>query len=342
MKQKHKNTGTTAICKYGWLPFVAFAAMLAACTADNDTLPADSSSDTPVAFATSLQSVALPQAEADDAKTPATRTAIGADGQTVWAEGDAVGIFMLRADGTMPDDILLGADNIKYNAAPSTGALSPAGTPVYYPQTAKVDFIALYPYSNKGTGNGKITTDYKYGISVANQSQREAIDVLYAKAKGQERSKTPVALKFSHVLSKIMLNIKLGEGLTAGNITAVTLTGMPASATLALQDGTLTPGAVGNISAVKEAKPSAGATATFTAIVPPQEAGSYTRRSIVVTVNGEKYTGAIPTNDAYVGNGMYTYPVTVQKSGITIGKSTITKWGTKDHGSEEAEIDKTN
>lgn len=341
MKQKHKNTGTTAIRKYGWLPLVAFAAMLAACTADNDTLPADGSSDTPVAFATSLQSVALPQAEADDAKTPATRTAIGANGQTVWTQDDAVGIFMLRAGGTMSDDIILGADNIKYNAAPS-GALSPVGTPVYYPQAKKVDFIALYPYSEKGTGNGKITTDYKYGISVANQSQREAIDVLYAKATGQERSKTPVALQFSHVLSKIMLDIKPGNGLaglTAGNITAVTLTGMPASATLALQDGTLTPGATGNIAAVKEASPSAGAIATFTALVPPQEAGRYTRRSIIVTVNGEEYTGAIPNADAYMGNGMYTYLVTVQKSGITIGTHSIDEWKTNGNSSEEAEIE---
>lgn len=339
MKQKHKNTGTTAIRKYGWLPLVAFAAVLAACTADNDTLPADGSSNTPVAFTAGIESAALPQAEADDAKTPATRTAIGANGQTVWTTGDAVGIFMLRAGGTMSYDIILGADNVKYNAAPS-GALSPAGTPVYYPRTAKVDFIALYPYSDKGTGNGKITPDYKYEISVANQSQQEKIDVLYAKATEQERSKTPVALQFSHVLSKIKFDIKLGDGLaglTADKITAVTLYGMPTSATLSLQDGTLTPGTPGNIAAAKEAKPSAGFTATFTALVPPQAAvGMYIRRIIVVTVNGEKYTGAIPDVHGYANNEMYIYPVTVQKSGITIGKPTIAKWKDKDHGTGTA------
>lgn len=315
------------------------ALLLAACTNDDALSGADSEhlSNTPVTFNTRVQT-ALPQA------TPATRTTIDADGQTQWTQGDAVGVFMLRAGGTMPDDIILGADNVKHNVAPTTGALSPAGTPVYYPQTAKVDFIALYPYSNKGEGNGKITSDYRYAISVADQTNPEKIDVLYAKAKGQERSKTPVALGFRHVLSKIMLNIKLGEGLTgltADKITAVTLTGMPASVTLVLQDGTLTAGAVGNISAVKEASPSADATTTFTALVPPQAAGVYTR-SIIVTVDGEEYTGAIPDAHAYVNNIMNIYLVTVQKSGIIVGEPEIGKWESNEHRTEDAEIVPTN
>lgn len=310
------------------------ALLLAACTNDDALSGADSEhlSNTPVTFNTRMQT-ALPQA------TPATRTVIGESGQTGWTQGDAVGIFMLSAGGTMPDDIILGADNIKYNAAPS-GALSPAGTPVYYPQTAKVDFIALYPYSSKGEGNGKITADYKYTVSVADQTNPATTDVLYAKAPNRERSKTPVALSFSHVLSKIKLDIKPGNGmtgLTADQITAVTITGMPASATLALQDGTLTPGTTGDISALKEAKPSPGAIATFTALVPPQAANSYTR-SIIVTVNGEEFTGNIPATDAYASNEMCTYPVTVLKRDIDVGEPEITSWTINDHDSGTAEF----
>lgn len=332
MKQNTKNTSisATAVRRSGWLPLVACAAMLAGCTAD-DTLPANGSSDTPVVFTTSLQSVALPAAQS---ATPHTRTDIGADGETVWTQGDAVGVFMLTAGGTIPDDIISEVNNIKYNAAPS-GTLTPANTPVYYPRTGKVDFIAFYPYSDKGTGNGKITADYKYGISVADQSHPENIDVLYAKAENKERTQSPVDLRFKHVLSKIMLNIKLGDGLTgltADKITAVILTGMPATATLSLQDGTLAPGTTANISAVKTTTPSPGATATFTALVPPQAAGSYTR-NVIVMVNGEEYTGTIPGADAYVSNEMYIYPVTVQKTGISIGKLTIAPWEENDRGS---------
>lgn len=335
-----RNTNNTSIItvgrKFGWLPLVAFAAILAGCTAD-DTLTGNVASDTPVAFTTGIESVALPGTKSP---APGTRTVIDENGQTGWTQGDAVGIFMLNTGGTMPDGILTGADNVKHNVAPSTGSLSPAGTPIYYPQSAKVDFIALYPYSNKGEGNGKITADYRYTVSVADQTNPATIDVLYARVTDRERSKTPVALNFGHVLSKIKLNIKLGEGLTglaADKITAVTLTGMPASATLTLQDGTLTPGAVGDISALKEARPSAGVKATFTALVPPQAADSYTR-SIVITVDGEEYTGTIPAAHAYVNNIMNIYPVTVQKSGIIVGEPEIGKWTTNDNGTGTAEI----
>lgn len=303
------------------------ALLLAACTNDDALSGTDSEhhSNTPVTFNARVQA------------TPATRTAIGANGQTVWADGDAVSVFMLEAGEAMPDGILTGADNVKYNVAAS-GALSPAGTPVYYPLTGKVDFIALYPYSNKGTENGKITDEYKYPISLTDQSQPKAIDVLYAKATEREKSQNLVALEFGHVLSKIKLDIKPGNGmtgLTADQITAVTITGMPASATLALQDGTLTPGTTDDISAVKEAKPSTVVTATFTALVPPQAADSYTR-SVIVTVNGEEYTGTIPATDAYASNEMWTYPVTVLKRDIDVGEPEITPWTTNDHSTGTA------
>lgn len=339
MKQKAKYTQiiTASVIRNScWLSLVGFAALLAGCTKMETSQASDDGNDTPVAFSAGIESAVLPTAQS---AAPRTRTVNSTDGQTVWAEGDAVGVFMLAAGGTISDDVIAAADNVKYNVTPSTGALSPAGSPLYYPQAGKVDFIALYPYSDKGTGNGKITTDYKYGISVADQSHPEAIDVLYAKAPDKGKSKNPIDLEFCHVLSKIRLDIKPGDGLTgltADKITAVTLTGMPASATLALQDSTLAPGAAADIAAVKATAPSKGATATFTALVPPQAAGVYTHRSIIVTVNGEEYTGTIPDDDAYVKNEMNIYSVTVLKWGISVGTHTIAPWDTNNRGSGTA------
>lgn len=62
----------------------------------------------------------------------------------------------------------------------------------------------------------------------------------------------------------------------------------------------------------------------------------YTRRTIVVTVNGEEYTGAIPDAHVYANNEMYIYHVTVQKSGITLGEPEIGKWTTNDHSTGTA------
>lgn len=322
MKQNTNNI-ITASRKACWLPLVAFAAMLlSACTAD-DTLM-DGNGNIPVAFTAGLQSA-----------TPNTRTAIGTNGETIWKQGDAVGIFMLSASQAMPIGII--ADNSKYTVTPATGALVPAGTPIYYPRKEAVDFVAYYPYAVKGTGNGKVTEDYKYQLSVTSQSHPEAIDVLYAKVTGAEKSGSPVNLPFGHVLSKIRFDITLDNrlaDLAGSNITATTITGMPASATLALHNGTLTPGtATGNISARKLDRPSEGAAATFEAIVVPQSANAYSDRQIIVTVGGKDFIGTIPNGDAYMSNEMYIYPVTVQESSIYVGNVTIARWNTRPHAS---------
>lgn len=338
MKQKTKYTPiiTAPVSRTScWLSLVACAAMLilAGCTAD-DTLTGNVASDTPVAFTTGIESAALPSA-----KSQGTRTAIGANGQTVWADGDAVSVFMLRADGTMPAGIISGADNVKYNVAVS-GALSPADTPIYYPLTGKVDFIALYPYSDKGTENGKITDDYRYAISVADQTNPEAIDVLYAKASGVEKSSNPVNLSFDHVLSKIQLNITLGDGLdnfTNADITQTIISGMPTSATLLLNDGTLTASTIENITAIKSSTSSQNAVATFTALIVPQAENSYRGRKIFITVDGVEYSGSIPDGDFYEANKIYVYPVTVQRTRIDMGKPSIIDWVTNPHDSGIAE-----
>lgn len=343
MKQKHRNTATTAIRKYGWLPLVAFAAVLAACTADNDTLPADGSSDTPVAFTASLP-VALPQAEADDAKTPATRTATGADGNTVWTPGDAVGIFMLTTQTYNPDGILPGGENARYTVDPATGKLTADGAPMHYPREGAVDFRAYYPHGTIGTGN--ITDNYTYRISVTDQSDPASLDLLRAEALKVKNPTSKVSLNFQHVLAKIKLDITLGEGLSgldASKITAATITGMPTTAKFVLLSSLLIqPDNPADIAALQKPTPSPGADATFTALVVPHaapiETGSFSDRHIVVTVDGVEYTGDIPHVDGFFSDCLSTYPVTVQKSGITIGKATFAKWETNEHGQGEAEI----
>lgn len=346
MKQNIKNTSitATALRRAGRLTVMACAAMLAGCTAD-DTLPADGSNDTPVAFTTTIQSVALPAAQS--ATAPDTRTAIGANGETVWTQGDAVGIIMLPSGQWTPDAILPGGDNVKYTVDPATGKLTPAAgfKPVVYPADgSKVRFVANYPYVAKGSGS--LTTNYAYPIDVTDQSDPVSIDLLHAEARNMDKSQPEVALTFRHVLSKIKFDITLGEGLThlsADDITAVTITGVPATADYYLLKGYCDKlGPATNIATRQEPAPSPGATATFTAIVVPHDIPAnttpYIDRRIIVTVDGVNYTGAISNYDSFLGNGLYVYPVTVRKNGIELGTPTITDWTTSDHGSQMAEF----
>lgn len=343
MKRYTNNTSIITVSrKYGWLPLVAFAAMLAGCTADNitdDTNPAH----TPVTFNATVSGAALPQAAA-------TRTTASGD---EWVQGDEVGVFMLTTGGQLPAGISSGADNIRHKATPAnpasgaTFAPADAGETIYYPQSGAVDFIAYYPYGSKGTDDGEVTDAYIYNVSVADQADPAAIDVLYARETGVARSKAPVALAFGHVMSKITLHVSAGNGLTASDISGLAASdvmfgGMPVSAELSLQDGTLTAGddLTQTFHPRKAATPQGGGQATFTALLVPQPtANGYTGRTVVFTLGGQDYTWTIPDADVFASNVHYTYPLTVQKTGIVVaGNPAITDWTTNDHGTGTAEI----
>lgn len=341
MKHKTNNHPTAPARKARWQSLAASALPIAACTLllagcmESNILPTDNR-DTPIEFTATVQS-ATPLA--DRSAAPNTRTAIGSDGKTVWASGDAVGVFMLNASSAMPDGIVSQADNIQYMVNPTTGTLTPAPTPIYYPMSGEVDFIAYYPYG--GNEAGGVTEDYTYEISLTDQTKPASIDLLYAKTPNRSKSNPQVSLNFSHVMSKVVFDITLGDGMDGNNpadITAMNITGMPASATLHLNAGTTTSGDAAPFDALLEANPSTNAQATFSALVPPQAEGEYAGRSIVITVGGNKFTGTIPDATAFAPNTMYTFPVTVQHKRVTVDKPAITDWTTSNNGSSTAEF----
>lgn len=321
------------------------ALLLGGCSKD-DAPGTDDGTPVPVSLSASVQAN-TPAANSASA-LPNTRTAIGADGQTAWKQGDAVSVFMLTAGGELYDDVVPGALNKKFTVSPADGALTPAdGTPLYYPQSGNVDFVAVYPYSS-WWGNTKPGVDLFLFTTGSMKDQTTAekqavVDILHSNnATDIPRGKAAVELRFRHVLSRLKLNITLGTGLAGGTVTGVGLNNMPHEAYIDIRDGsmdkepnkTLPPA---TISSLRQPAPSPGADATYTALVPPQAAGEWKGRTITVTVDGTDYTGIIPDADAYDANTMYTYPVTVKATGVTVGAPGITPWTTNDNGTGEAQ-----
>ena len=298
-----------------WLPLLVCTAMLAGCTKD-DALSGDDGDLTPVLFTTTIQA-ALSQASANAA--PQTRTTV--DINTSWTQGDAVGIYMLTTGGTLPDDVASGALNKEYSADAADGSLVPAdGKPLYFPQNDGVDFIAYYPYASSEMKDNTISRALTDQTTAEKQMK---CDILCSmSATNIRRSKNTVNLRFSHVMAKLKFDITLGLGLTGGSVTEVVLNDMPDEVLFDLRDGSAKGGRStgGNsIHPLKLDSPSAGMDATYTAIVPSQEFGQWSGRTIVVTVNGTKYTGHIPDTDAYEAGNMYVYPITVRETGIEVG-----------------------
>ena len=152
-----------------------------------------------------------------------------------WADGDMIGIFMTGANQTLSADAIKeGVDNVCYQTSGSI-AFSPisGGKTIYYPIDGDVDFYSYYPYTT--------VSNYKVALNVADQTNQEAIDFMYAKTTGCNKATPQVDLRFSHMLSNLVLNVQPGNGLTEDDLNKLTVTikDQNTTATYNLVDGTI-------------------------------------------------------------------------------------------------------
>ncbi|MGM9832623.1 MAG: fimbrillin family protein [Candidatus Limisoma sp.] len=151
---------------------------------------------------------------------------------TSWSAGDAIGIFMVNTgEGVSPEQISEGVNNIKYVTPNADGAFSPAqGSPtIYFPIEGQVDFVAYYPYTDNvvATNIPDVTygsQEYVVPVSVADQSNQEAIDVMHAGCWATNKYIPQVALRFYHILSKVVFDVVPGDGLTQADLANLSIT----------------------------------------------------------------------------------------------------------------------
>ena len=152
-----------------------------------------------------------------------------------WADGDMIGIFMTGTKQPLSvDAIKEGVDNVCYQSNGSIG-FSPVsgGKTIFFPIDGDVDFYSYYPQTT--------VNNYKVALNMGNQKSQEAIDFMYAKTTGCNKAKPQVDLKFNHMLSKLILNVQPGNGLTQDDLNnlAVTIKDQNTTATFNLADGVI-------------------------------------------------------------------------------------------------------
>ena len=152
-----------------------------------------------------------------------------------WANGDRIGIFMTGTKQALSADAIKeGVDNVCYQTSGSI-AFSPisGGKTIYYPIDGDVDFYSYYPQTT--------VSNYKVALNVADQTNQEAIDFMYAKTTGCNKATPQVDLRFSHMLSGLILNVQPGNGLTEDDLNKlkVTIKDQNTTATFNLADGVI-------------------------------------------------------------------------------------------------------
>ena len=152
-----------------------------------------------------------------------------------WANGDKIGIFMTGTNQPLSADAIKeGVDNVCYQTSGSSSfSPIPNGKTIYFPIDGNVDFYSYYPQTT--------VNDYKVALNMGDQKSQEAIDFMYAKTTGCNKANPQVELKFNHKLSKLILNVQPGNGLTQDDLNNLTVTikDQNTTATFNLADGVI-------------------------------------------------------------------------------------------------------
>lgn len=247
---------------------------------------------------------------------------------TEWGPGDDIGIFMVTHGNT---DIAESAENKKYTTATGNGNFAAVlGHEIYYPMdNAKVDFIAYYPHK-EGAALG-IPLDVVIATNQTSDTQADT-DLMWAKADNSgpgyaKDAAIPVALDFSHRLSKLTMNCKLDVSMGSATLDGATVTihGMNTKQTFNLATGTLTgtPGTPVSITPRKLSNAPAGCAAAYDAIILP---GEYFLGALSVdfTIGAETFTWYI-NNITFDPGNEYIYEVTIKRTGVS-ATGTISPW----------------
>lgn len=236
-----------------------------------------------------------------------------------WVSGDAVGIFMIGSGQRLShSSISGGGNNMKYNVSES-GYMSPAGNLLYYPTgNRQVDFIAYYPYEST-------LYDYVYKVDVSDQSDIQAIDLLYSdNVKGASWTTPSVSLGFAHKLSRVVMNITAGQGVAASELKNMTVVmeGVNTNADFDLADGRLSyTGSAGSIRFPVNSN--GAATAIIIPTLSPRESGrtvTFSSPSISPRV------WAVPDDTVFTEGNSYIYTVVITSAGVSVSLTDVDSW----------------
>lgn len=239
---------------------------------------------------------------------------------TSWTLGDQIGIFMVDQGTT---NVTENNSNKAYRYD-GTQFSAITGQEIYYPVSdAKVDFISYYPYSSTAS----LTNDFT--VDVSNQSDLSQVDILYAQATNgttgfSKLTGTKVPLVFDHVLSKIVIKPVAGEGLEANSSLwenkTVTIKGMQSTASLDLSTGRLA-----DYADPTDIVPFTN-TSSYEAIVLPARFSTARAVQFTFEIGGDTYVWYSQANEQFEAGKVYTYTITVNKTGLALDHVSIKDW----------------
>lgn len=241
-----------------------------------------------------------------------------------WTQDDEIGISTV--DGTKTD-----YTNIPYKY--DGGTFKPSGVTIYFQSPEVVTFNAYYPYA----ADGGIVTAKTDAVA---QKDLPAIDFLFAEGATASKTAPTVAFtdktadnggkdnSFHHCMSQITLELTEGSDIAfTGALTEYTLKGLVLDGTFDTTTGEAKADAETAAApltmALTNVTSTGGKYTTAPVILFPQAVNSI---GLEIEVDGQTYKATLTLANGLEAGNNYIFPVTVKKTGLSVGTAEITDW----------------
>ena len=262
---------------------------------------------------------------------------------TTYENGDEVGVYVVNYNGATAGTLATSGNQVDNAQFIFDGSKwSPENSIYWKDKSTAADFYAYYPYSES-------TNISAHPFSVqADQSTEDAFwasDFLWGKTTKVSPTKNAVPIETNHSLSRILVDIKPGNGFTAESWATATksvkICDVKTSATIDLSTGIATAtGNNGEIIPLAAAK--TGTTLSYQAMMIPQVVADNSKL-VVVTVDGVDYV--YRKGFTFKANTQHKFTIKVNKSGssvdVTIGEWTTEEIPNEGTAEEESESEST-
>ncbi|MBQ6348355.1 MAG: fimbrillin family protein [Clostridia bacterium] len=243
---------------------------------------------------------------------------------TQFANGQSVGIFLAEdVNGTAT---LTGTDVTSYTQPLSytaDGAGNLANEQTWPADGNGLHIYGIYP-ANAATAYNATGVEFTVQANQSTDANYMASDLMTGAptANPVARVSTPVALTFTHLLTKVNINLTAGTGFTAADLATATVSilGLKPTTTFSVQSTT-----VGTPSGTATDIIAGTGTVTSAIIVPSQSVAAGTN-FIKVSCAGGDYIYQMGTATTFGASSVYTYNLTVNKTGLTLSTASITAW----------------
>jgi hypothetical protein len=237
-----------------------------------------------------------------------------------WSDNDRIGIFMVKHGSVIIADSI---DNKEYRAS-SSGVFTAVreNDNIFLPDDgSNVDFIAYYPYL---ASISRTALSYPLNVGGDQTNRLPALDLLYAATSSGYNNigSGQVEFTFRHQLSKLVLNVLEGDGISSSDLNSIfpTIIGLGTQSSFNLERGTL---AVATD--ISEITPHPVNTRKFEAIILPQTVANAYFEFLIPALGS--FIWHIPEGTQFAAATEYTYNVTITRTGIQVS-GTITAWDT--------------